>query len=333
MVSLIGLGGAGSKVVATFYRKDPFDLLLHKFSRGESPVKGVAIDTSNHIMKLNNIPVENRVLIGNSRVKGRGTGGDAELGKKIMVEESELALAAVKKANPEKPELFFVVASAAGGTGAGGLPVIADILKRVYDVPVVGIVILPSKSEGTIFTKNAYRNFDAMTKALDGTIVLDNGVMAGRGEDLASGHRAVNETLFGFFSMVETTEIYRLTKGKLSTIGFWRAGGQRISLKDLMEKVLRDQLLFPSWKGMDGMHLFVYGNSRYLFGQDFAKEWAEREFKAPFHYTHKEGLSKYLNTGLMITGLGDIKEKVVAAPEEKKESSELEKLLGDIKPL
>ncbi|MBI5253300.1 MAG: hypothetical protein HY930_02735, partial [Euryarchaeota archaeon] len=92
MLSLVGIGGAGCRVVEAFYRKDLIGSLLSKIYSRENYATGVAIDTSDSLRALDSIPAANRVLIGSSRAKGHGTGGDVELGIKIMKEELELAM-------------------------------------------------------------------------------------------------------------------------------------------------------------------------------------------------------------------------------------------------
>jgi|Deesub1362A_J573_1020465.scaffolds.fasta_scaffold00166_12 hypothetical protein len=333
MLSLVGVGGAGCNIIEAFYRKDLISTIISKIG-GEGYVRGVAIDTSESIANLNSIPTQNRVLIGSSRAKGHGTGGSVELGRKIMSEESELAMSAIRRANVEKPEIFFIVAGLGGGTGTGGLPILIERIKVTYHVPIIGVLILPSRSEGTLYMKNAFQNFDAISNALDGTIVLDNNVLTNRGEDILNCYKIVNDAIFNFLSVIDPVYILRATREKISTIGFMRTKVARISIKELLDKMLRDYVYFSiEDKKIDEMHLILNGDMGKVYGQSFAQKWVKENFDVDVNLALKdEPNSKYLNTGLIITGLKDITQGF-KVEEEKKIPSELEDLLGDIKPL
>jgi cell division GTPase FtsZ len=334
MLSLVGVGGAGCNILEAFYRKDLVSSIISKIG-GEGYVRGVAIDTSETITKLNAIPTQNRVLIGSSRAKGHGTGGSVELGKKIMREESELAMNAIRRANIEKPEMFFVIAGLGGGTGTGGLPLLVERIKVTYHVPIIGILILPSRSEGTLYMRNAFKNFDIIKDALDGTIVVDNNVLTTRGEDISTCYKIVNEAVFNFLSVVDPIYILRTTEGKVSTIGFMRAKAERTSFKDILDKMLRDYLYYSiEGKEIEKMYLILYGDLSGVYGQRFAQNWVKENFGVEIDMTLKDDpSSKYLNTGLIITGLKDVAKGFEIKEEVKKQPSELEELLGDIKPL
>jgi len=90
MLSIVGVGGAGSKIAASFYQKDLVSSIFSKLGSKSKDITGVAIDTSESLETLKNLPIENRVLIGKSRAKGHGTGGDISMGRRVMEEECEL---------------------------------------------------------------------------------------------------------------------------------------------------------------------------------------------------------------------------------------------------
>ncbi len=334
MLSLVGIGGAGCKVVEAFFRKDLIGNLISILSKGGSEIRGVAIDTSDALEKLNSIPAKNRVLIGSSRAKGHGAGGDVEIGQKIMQEESELAMNAVRRANIKKPDMFFVIAGMGGGTGTGGLPILVEKIKITYNVPIIGVLMLPSKMEGTLYMKNTYQELDKITDLLDGTLLLDNTVLADRGEDIFKTQRTINVAIFNFLNSVESHEILRLIKGKIGTIGFIRLRGEHTSIKDILDKLLKDHVYMNVEKA-EKFNLIINGDMRNVYGQSFAREWVKGRFDAELDFVLKdEPNSKYLNIGLTITGLEDITKRfLIEEGDEKSTSTELDDLLGDIKPL
>lgn len=297
-------------------------------------VRGVAIDTSESITELSNIPQNNMVLIGSSRAKGHGTGGSVEMGRKIMEEELELAMGAVRKANMEKPEMIFLIVGIGGGTGTGGLPILAERIKITYNVPILGIVILPSRTEGALYTKNTYENFDKISKSLDGVILLDNNTLSNRGEDNKKGYTILGKTVFNFLSLVDLGDILRLTENGISAIGFMRMKAEHVAIKDILERAIRNHLHYDVEGGeFEKFHLIIYGNLSEVYGQSFAKNWAKEKYGVEVDYVFMEEKgSKNLNIGLVITGIKDtIKEFEIK--EDKKVMSDLDDLLGDIKPL
>ncbi|MEE8167275.1 MAG: hypothetical protein V3T58_00180 [Candidatus Hydrothermarchaeales archaeon] len=333
MLSLIGIGGAGCKVVESFYRKDLLSSLISKLSKGGGIAKGVAIDTSDALTSMDSIPLRSRVLIGSSRAKGHGTGGDIELGKKIMQEESELAMNTIRKVNLKKPEIFFLIAGLGGGTGTGGYPFIAERLRFIYNVPIIGVLMLPSKAEGTLYLKNTYANLARIIDLVDGAIVFDNNVLTEHGEDIFSAYKIINEAIFKFLSTIDSAKILEIARDKIATAGYMRLKAEHISIKDILDKMLKDHI-FLSMEKAEKLHLIIYGDLSNVYGQSFAKEWVKGRFGCEVDYVFRdEPHSKYLNIGLMITGLKDIAQRFEIQEGVEKASSELEDLLGDIKPL
>jgi cell division GTPase FtsZ len=334
MLSLVGVGGAGCKIVELFFRKDLVGSIISKISSGAGHVRGVAIDTSESITELSNIPSTNMVLIGSSRAKGHGTGGSVEMGKKIMEEELELAMSTVRKANTEKPEMIFLITGIGGGTGTGGAPILAERIKITYNVPLLGILILPARSEGALYTKNTFENFDKFIEPLDGVIVLDNNVLANRGEDFITTYMLVDKAVFNFLSMVNLGDILRLATNNISTVGFMRMKAEHVTIKEIIESAIRNHLYYDiEGKEFEKINLIIYGNLAEVYGQSFAKNWIKEKYDAEVDYifTDDKG-SKYLNIGLVITGLKDVT-KGFEIKEDKKAMSDLDDLLGDIKPL
>ncbi|NOZ77385.1 MAG: hypothetical protein GXO65_06970 [Euryarchaeota archaeon] len=332
MLSIVGIGGAGSQIVEGFYKKDIFKSVLSKFSlKGEADVKAVAVDTCESIAELGAIPTENRVLIGSSRAKGHGAGGDVEMGRKIIEEESTLAMNVIRRVNIEKPDAFLLIAGLGGGTGTGGVAYLAKRIKKTYNVPIILVLVLPSKSEGTLYVKNAYANLDDIIASGDGAILFDNDVLMTRGEDMVTAHKILDREIFKILTVMEPQEILRVNKGKVSTMGFLRIRAEHTAIKDLVDRIVRNHLYF----NMEGVsiekpYLFIYGNTQYVYGQSFAREWAKKRFGQEIELVFKDDPnSKYLNIILDIVGLKDIG-KEIEHEDEGGKRSEIEELLGDI---
>ncbi|MFB6186953.1 MAG: cell division protein, partial [Halobacteriaceae archaeon] len=77
------------------------------------------------LMGLEHVPADNRVLIGQARVKGHGVGADNELGAEIAEEDQDEIMGAIDNIPVHEIDAFLIIAGLGGGTGSGGAPVLA----------------------------------------------------------------------------------------------------------------------------------------------------------------------------------------------------------------
>jgi len=231
-LAMIGFGQAGGKIVDKFLEYDA--------ETGSNIVRAaVAVNSAKaDLMGLEQIPQGNRVLIGQSRVKGHGVGADNELGAEIAEEDIDEIQGSIDSIPVHEVDAFLVVAGLGGGTGSGGAPVIAKHLKRIYTEPVYGLGVLPGSDEGGIYTLNAARSFQTFVREVDNLLVFDNDAWRKTGESVQSGYDEINSEIvrrFGILfgagevrdgqevaeSVVDSSEIINtLAGGGVSTIGF-----------------------------------------------------------------------------------------------------------------
>src|SRR6056297_1357460 len=231
-LAMIGFGQAGGKIVDRFLEYD--DRTNSGIVRAAIAVNSAKAD----LIGLDNIPQENRVLIGQARVKGHGVGADNELGAEVAEEDSDEVQNAIDQIPTHEVDAFLIVAGMGGGTGSGGAPVLAKHLKRIYTEPVYGLGILPGSDEGGIYTLNAARSFQTFVREVDNLMVFDNDAWRQSGESIESGYEEINEEIvrrFGILfgagevggddevaeSVVDSSEIINtLAGGGVSTIGY-----------------------------------------------------------------------------------------------------------------
>jgi Cell division GTPase len=231
-LAMIGFGQAGGKIVDKFLEYDA--------ETGSNIVRAaVAVNSAKaDLMGLEHIPEENRVLIGQSRVKGHGVGADNELGAEIAEEDIDEIQGSIDSIPVHEVDAFLVVAGLGGGTGSGGAPVISKHLKRIYTEPVYGLGVLPGSDEGGIYTLNAARSFQTFVREVDNLLVFDNDSWRKTGESVQSGYDEINSEIvrrFGILfgagevregqevaeSVVDSSEIINtLSGGGVSTVGF-----------------------------------------------------------------------------------------------------------------
>ena len=231
-LAMIGFGQAGGKIVDKFLEYDE--------KTGSGIVRSaVAVNTAKaDLMGLERIPQDNRVLIGQARVKGHGVGADNELGAEIAEEDIDEIQGAIDSIPVHEIDAFLVVAGLGGGTGSGGSPVLAKHLKRIYTEPVYGLGILPGSDEGGIYTLNAARSFQTFVREVDNLLVFDNDAWRKTGESVEGGYEQINDEIvrrFGVLfgagevgagdnvaeSVVDSSEIINtLSGGGVSTVGY-----------------------------------------------------------------------------------------------------------------
>ncbi|WP_081927042.1 tubulin/FtsZ family protein [Halobellus rufus] len=231
-LAMIGFGQAGGKIVDKFVEYD---------KRHNSGIvrAAVAVNTAKaDLMGLEHIPKDQRVLIGQSRVKGHGVGADNELGAEVAEEDIDEVQGAIDSIPVHEIDAFLVVAGLGGGTGSGGSPVLAKHLQRIYTEPVYGLGVLPGSDEGGIYTLNAARSFQTFVREVDNLLVFDNDAWRKTGESVQGGYDEINEeivTRFGVLfgageigqggevaeSVVDSSEIINtLAGGGVSTVGY-----------------------------------------------------------------------------------------------------------------
>jgi cell division GTPase FtsZ len=238
-LAMIGFGQAGGKVLDKFLEYDE--------RTGSNIVRAaVAVNTAKaDLMGLTRVPEDQRVLIGQARVKGHGVGADNELGAEVAEEDIDEIQGAIDSIPVHEVDAFLIIAGLGGGTGSGGSPVLAKHLKRIYTEPVYGLGILPGSDEGGIYTLNAARSFQTFVREVDNLMVFDNDAWRKTGESMEAGYSEINEEIvrrFGIMfgageierggevaeSVVDSSEIINtLACGGVSTVGYAREELQR----------------------------------------------------------------------------------------------------------
>jgi cell division GTPase FtsZ len=235
-LAMVGFGQAGGKVVDKFLEYD-------RNNNSNIVRAAVAVNTAKaDLLGLDNVPKDQRVLIGQSRVKGHGVGADNELGAEIAEEDIDEIQGAIDSIPVHEVDAFLIVAGLGGGTGSGGAPVLAKHLKRIYTEPVYGLGVLPGSDEGGIYTLNAARSFQTFVREVDNLLVFDNDAWRKTGESVQGGYDEINKeivTRFGVLfgageveagqevaeSVVDSSEIINtLASGGVSTVGYASEG-------------------------------------------------------------------------------------------------------------
>ncbi|MDD3978356.1 tubulin/FtsZ family protein [Methanomicrobium antiquum] len=223
-VFFIGFGQAGGKIVDMFIEQDK-----------RAPVRsfrGIAVNTARtDLMGLKHIELRDRILIGQTVVKGHGVGTDNVTGAKITADEIDSIINTVDTRGTHDIDAFVVCAGLGGGTGSGGSPVLCRHLKRIYREPVYALGILPAPEEGRLYSYNAARSLSTLVNEADNTFIFDNSAWKNEGESVRSAYERLNNEIVRRFGVlfrageVSKTGVGEMVVDSSEIINTLRGGG------------------------------------------------------------------------------------------------------------
>jgi len=194
-VFFIGFGQAGGKIVDMFIEQDK-RMQTQNF-------RGIAVNTARtDLMGLKNIELKDRLLIGQTVVKGHGVGTDNVTGARVTADEIDAIINAIDSRGTHDIDAFVIVAGLGGGTGSGGSPVLARHLKRIYREPVYAIGILPAPEEGRLYSYNAARSLSTLVNEADNTFIFDNSAWKNEGESVKDAYNRLNDEIVRRFGVL-----------------------------------------------------------------------------------------------------------------------------------
>ncbi len=151
---VVGVGGGGGNAVNSMIR----DGLEH--------VEFMVINTD--AQDLQKSLAKHKIQAGRKLTKGLGAGARPEIGIEAMMEcvdEIETALHGF--------DMVFVTAGMGGGTGTGGISIVADVAQRL-DILVVAIVTKPFEFENKQRMEYALSGIDRLRGSVDALIIIPN---------------------------------------------------------------------------------------------------------------------------------------------------------------
>ncbi len=153
-IRVVGVGGGGGNAVNRM------------IEAGIAGVEYVAINTDQQ--SLNNSKAAVKIRIGDKVTKGRGAGGNPEIGKAAAEESREEIANALAGA-----QMIFITAGKGGGTGTGAAPVVAQIAREM-GILTIGIVTKPFAFEQKRRMTNAEAGIAELKNHVDSLVVIPN---------------------------------------------------------------------------------------------------------------------------------------------------------------
>lgn len=153
-IKVVGVGGGGNSAVSRMSRN---------FMRG---VEFIAINADHQ--DLDYCDVRKKIYIGKNLTKGLGTGMNPDLGRQAA-EENRAEIAE----SLQGADIVFLTAGFGGGTGSGGLPVVAEVAKQSGALT-LAFVTKPFAFEGSQRQRIAEEAIGRLRDKVDAMIVVPN---------------------------------------------------------------------------------------------------------------------------------------------------------------
>jgi len=153
-IKAIGIGGGGCNAISRMVRE------------GIRGVDFIAANTDAQALALSEAPT--RLQLGEKLTRGLGVGGDHRLGLKAAEESRQIIEELV-----EGVDMVFISCGMGGGTGTGGIPVVAQAAKECGALT-IGVVTKPFSFEGGHRSEVAEEGILQLSDKVDTLIIIPN---------------------------------------------------------------------------------------------------------------------------------------------------------------
>jgi cell division protein FtsZ len=305
-IKVIGAGGCGGNAIN------------HMIASGLRNVDFVSVNTDTQALLKNTAP--NRLQIGQMMTRGRGTGGNPEIGRKAALEDEERLRQLLAEA-----EMVFVAAGMGGGTGTGSAPVIARFA-RESGALTVGVVTKPFQFEGRKRGSQADEGLRELKDAVDTLITIPNDRLlsvANRTTTLKQAFQTADEVLLqavrGISELVTVHGLINLDFADVRSImadmgmammGTARASGENRAAEAAQRAISSPLLEDTSIKGARGLLINVTGGpdvSLYEVNEaaSLIQEEAHEDANIIFGAVIDEEATDEIRVTVIATGFGD----------------------------
>jgi len=305
-IKVIGAGGCGGNAVN------------HMIASGLRNVDFIAVNTDSQALQNNT--AHNRLQIGQLLTRGRGTGGNPEIGRKAALEDEDRLREALADA-----EMVFVTAGMGGGTGTGAAPVIARIA-REGGALTVGVVTKPFQFEGRKRMSQAEEGMRELKNAVDTLITIPNQRLlsiASRTTSLREAFHKADDVLLqavrGISELVTVHGLINLDFADVRSImaemgmammGAARAAGENRAVEAAQRAISSPLLEDVSIKGARGLLINVTGGpdmSLYEVNEaaSLIQEEAHEDANIIFGAVIDENIADEVHVTVIATGFGE----------------------------
>lgn len=189
-VGVIGVGQCGGRIadVLTYHS-------MWGKHKGIVPFSIAVNSAQADLLGLKTMEKKDRILVGQTVVKGHGVGLNRKVGAKVAKHGLHTIMHCITEKVVHHVDAFFVIAGLGGGTGSGGAPVIISKLRQVYEEPIFFVGILPSEDEGQLMAMNAIECLQELDGMVNGILLFDNDIWKKEGRPLETSFSIMNYEL------------------------------------------------------------------------------------------------------------------------------------------
>ncbi len=161
-IVVVGFGGCGVNAVNTLYRS------------AKGMARLIAVDADANTLYV--AKADHLIQIGEALTRGRGTGGDISLGRRIAEEDADKVVDAIGT-----PDMVLAIAGLGGGVGSGATSYVLTALRERSPNTIIGAsVSIPFKYEGIERMRNAQIALRELLDVTDFVIVNLNDMLVRR---------------------------------------------------------------------------------------------------------------------------------------------------------
>jgi cell division protein FtsZ len=306
-IKVIGAGGCGGNAVN------------HMISVGLRSVDFIAVNTDIQALQNNHAPI--RIQIGTEITRGRGTGGNPEVGRKAALEDEDRIRDLLGEA-----EMVFVTAGMGGGTGTGSAPVIARVARELGALT-VGVVTKPFQFEGRRRMTQAEEGLRELKNAVDTLITIPNQRLlsvASRNTSLRESFQKADDVLLqavrGISELVTVHGLINLDFADVRSImaemgmammGAATASGENRAVEAAQRAISSPLLEDVSIKGARGLLINVTGGPDMALYEvneaaSLIQEEAHEDANIIFGAVIDEKMSEEIRVTVIATGFGEL---------------------------
>ena len=199
-LTVIGFGQCGGRIADEFSR-----LNKRALSRRKIEIISGTFAVNTDIADLSGLSsiksdFKHRILIGSRQTGNHGVGKINEVGAEIARQNGDKVIDALRSTQRfYETDAFLLIASAAGGTGSGSMPIMAQILKeRFKDKAVYALVALPFAHEEKTDARTFYNSatcLKAVNSVADAVFLVDNQRFVEKDSSLINNMTAINRLI------------------------------------------------------------------------------------------------------------------------------------------
>jgi len=257
IIKVIGVGGAGGNTINSIIES------------GYQGIECIVANTDAQALELSH--AKTKIQIGVKSTKGLGAGTNPDIGKRAAEEDIDKVLQSVGDA-----DIVFLVAGMGGGTGSGGLPVIARAL-REKNILSIAVVTKPFVFEGKRRALVAEQAIEALKKEVDTLIIIPNQKLldvvdkqVSMIDAFAMINNVIGQSMRGISDIitrpghinVDFADVRTIMKDRgLAVMGTGRARGKERALEAAMQAISSPLLENMSIQGAHGVLLNISGGS------------------------------------------------------------------------